>query len=489
MSILSILISIVWSVRIVGNVLSYIHLWFVKEYRPDRMLIHLRSAQGKRILFPPFRRPPVSPRAILLTMGTLVVVLFMFVSLQMVTFLKLFIIDVLSFPLTFLLVLISNVPTFLYHQLVIRSAIIKLRSHKRMVVVGITGSYGKTSTKDFLATILAREFRVMKTEASKNAPIGIAEATLSHLESNDQIFVVEMGAYKRGEVAQMTRMVIPEIAIITAINPQHQDLFGSIDNTKKAKYELVQGLVGRKIVICNRDTPGTKDMGEWAVRDGYTVWWYTVKREKREFNTPNARTFFAEDIHSDQSGISFICRFGSERVPVDANVLGEHQVSNLLAAIAGAVACGMKLASAAESAGSISATPKVMQLVQGANGSTFINDTFNNNPDAAVAALNFLHKFKGKKFLVFQPMIELGNFSDSSHEAVGERAGKFCDYIMLTNRNFYSAFARGVRKASKTVPLMVLSPAKAAEYIRKYAVEGDVVLFKGKEAETVFRKL
>ncbi|MBI3386017.1 UDP-N-acetylmuramoyl-tripeptide--D-alanyl-D-alanine ligase [Candidatus Gottesmanbacteria bacterium] len=491
MNIFIILVAIIWGIRILANVLSYIHLWFVKEYRIDRMLIHLRTNQGKRILFLSFRRPPVSPKAILLTIGTLVVLLLLFLYMPFFVLLKLLLIDILSFPITFVLVLVTRAPTFVYHQLVIRAAVAKLRSHKKMTVVGITGSYGKTSTKDFLATILVREFRVMKTEASKNAPIGIAEAVLKNLEPNDQIFVVEMGAYKRGEIAEMTRMVMPEIAILTAINPQHQDLFGSLENTKKAKYELVSGLVGRKLVICNADTEGTRDMGKRAVSDGYIVWWYTTKEGPvgKIESSREGKIFYAQGVQSDTHGIVFTCRVGNDRVSVQSSVLGEHQVSNILAAIAAAVACGMDLTDAARAASNINPTPKVMQLIQGINGSTYINDTFNNNPDAALAALNFLAQFRGKKFLVFQPMIELGSFSDSSHRRVGEQAGKTCEVIIVTNHNFYSSFEEGVRKSSKTIPLMALSPSRASEYLEKNVQKGDVVLFKGKEAETIFRRL
>ncbi len=488
MNILIVLIASVWIARILANVASYVHLWFVKEYRVDRMLIHLGTRQGRRILFLPFRRPPVSPKAIFLVFATLTALFLLFVSMPGVLLFKLFLLDAVSFPVTFLFVLAVNIPVGLYHQLVIRAAVGTLRAHKKMTVVGITGSYGKTSTKDFLSTILSQQFRVIKTEASKNAPIGIAETILSSLKPNDQIFVVEMGAYKRGEIFQMARMVLPEIAILTAINPQHQDLFGSIEHTKKAKYELVQGLVGRKLVICNADTSGTKEMGQWAERDGYAVWWYTRKDQNSEFKIQKRKIFSAENVHSDMRGVSFDCRLGKEKVSVQARVLGEHQTSNLLAAMAGAVACGMDLAAAAKAVSFIVPTPNVMELIPGIHGATFVNDTFNNNPDAAIAALRFLTQFPGKKFLVFQPMIELGSFTNSAHKEVGELAGQLCSAIILTNRNYYAAFEQGVRKTSRSVPVVVWSPARAAKYLREHLTKGDVVLFKGKEAEGVFRR-
>ena len=109
--------------------------------------------------------------------------------------------------------LMLNAPTGIYHKLLIAKAIRKLRDHKSMIVIGITGSYGKTTTKEYLASILSTRFRVLKTEASKNSPIGIAEVILRKLTSQHEVFVVEMGAYKIGEIAEMAAMARPQIGI------------------------------------------------------------------------------------------------------------------------------------------------------------------------------------------------------------------------------------------------------------------------------------
>lgn len=484
MNIVLFLVACLWLIRIVINIFSYASLWFVKEYRPDRMLVHLRTNQGKKILLPPIRRPPVSPKSILLTIGTAAVLVLFYLFIPLNPFLRFFLADILTFPVTFVIVIFLSAPTVMYHQYVIKQAISRLRAHKRMTIVGITGSFGKTSTKDYIASILGKKYRIMKTEASKNSPIGIAEAVVRNLKPNDQIFVVEMGAYKKGEIAGMTRMVLPEIAVLTAINPQHQDLFGSIENTKKAKYELVQGLVGRKLVICNADTAGTAEIGEWAQRDGYTVWWYSSKRIHL-----SGPLFKISDISYDRVGIRFGLTWERKKINVFAPVIGSHQASNVTAAIAVAIACGMDFGEAVKGAGSITPSPMAVKLAPGVHGSIFIDDTFNNSPDSAIAALDVLASLKGKKILVFQPMIELGRFTENAHEEVGEHAGKICQAIILTNHNFTAAFERGVRKGSKTTPIMILSPRKAAQYIEKEVGSGDGVLFKGKEAGNAERLL
>lgn len=435
------------------------------------MIIQLRTSQGKRFWWPQRRRPPISPKSILLVLFSLVFFGYLIWTLRVPLLLRLGLADLLSFPITWIFVVMLNAPTSMYHKFLIAKAVRKIFDHKPMIVIGVTGSYGKTSVKDYLATILSSKFMVLKTEASKNLPIGIAEVILQKLTPEHEVFVVEMGAYKRGEIAEMAKMVRPQIGIITAINEQHQDLFGTLENTMKAKYELIAGLVGKRIAIMNMNDERVRTMAEWAKRDGCDVW---------------ERRFSAVDVSAGFYGLEFTCMFEKEKVGVKTPVIGVHQVGNILAAIAGAVAAGMTFTEAAKAASDIRPNPKSLDLIPGINGSIYINDTFNNNPDSARVALDVLRWAKGKKFLVFQPMIELGEYARSSHREVGAYAARICDEIILTNRNFYEDFMEGV---TETVSVSVLAPDKAAMLLKSKLGKGDAVLFKGKEAAHVLKAL
>jgi UDP-N-acetylmuramoyl-tripeptide--D-alanyl-D-alanine ligase len=360
-----------------------------------------------------------------------------------------------------------------------------LAAHPNLQVIGVTGSYGKTSVKEYIATILAKKYAVLKTEASKNSPIGIAEVVNKKLTDNHEIFVVEMGAYKPGEIAYMSALVKPQIGFVTAINPQHQDLFGSIERTMEAKYELIAGLSGKNIALFNLDNDRCVQMSEQAKKDGKTVWYWT-RNGKAKIDEP---LFWADEIVATNRGVQFMCHFKREKHKIKVGVLGEHQVSNIIAAIAGAVAAGMEFSVAARAASAIQPAARVMDAGEGVNGSTFINDTFNNNPDAAKAAIAYLGAQSGKRILVFQPMIELGEYAKPSHSDVGANAARVADAIILTNPNFYHDFELGVRSVSQTVPLLVLNVQAAASYIRERVGVGDTVLFKGKEAEFVLKAL
>lgn len=464
-------IAIIWGVRIIFNILTYAQLWWVKEYRWDRMIIHLHTSQGKRFWWPQQRRPPISPKSTLLVFLGLSISVYIVWVLNFPILLRLAIVDAVSFPVTWIFVLILNVPTNVYHKLLIALAERKLRNHKPMTVIGITGSYGKTSVKDYLATILSTKYKTIKTEASKNSPIGIAEIILRNLQPDHDVLVVEMGAYKTGEIAEMAAMVKPQIGIITAINEQHQDLFGSMENTTKAKYELIVGLAGKRIAILNVGDKRVQTMVSWAKKDGCTVW-----RGK----------FLTTDVKAGFDGLEFACIFGNEKAMVKAPVIGVHQINNILLAISGAMAAGMTFQEAAMAAGGIRPDPKSLGVIPGINESIYINDTFNNNPDSAKSALDILAWGRKKKYLVFQPMVELGGYARLSHREVGAYAARICDEIILTNRNFYEAFMEGV---TETVRVSVLASDKAAMLLKAKLDKGDAVLFKGKEAAHVLKAL
>jgi UDP-N-acetylmuramyl pentapeptide synthase len=525
MELLLLLGGIGFAIHTAHKIAGLLFLWWRKEYRIDRMRIHLNTAQGKSMVFSKahigafllvllflipgmqgtvivllsvfyvilgimngrsirnWHIPPVSPKVILLGLSLIGIPFFTVFFTPFHWIVSLGIADLLLFPVSAGIVTLLTVPTRLYHFIKIRQAISVLRAHKKMSVIGITGSYGKTSVKEYVSAILATQHKTLKTEASKNSPIGIAEVVLRKLTPDTELFVVEMGAYRPGEIGEMSVMVKPEVGILTAINPQHQDLFGSIETTMQAKYELVQGLVGKRIVVANLDDPRVCTMAQWAKRDGCTVWGWTIQPPKKIHERLASQIFYGDHIHSDIHGVRFDCRYKSDTIAIKAPVVGVHQAGNILAAIAGAVALGMEFRSAAKAASTVSPAEKVMRVCPGVKGSIFIDDTFNNNPDAAMAAIRFLGNQKGKRILVFQPMVELGKYAESSHEAVGVVAGENCDVIFLTNGNFSESFIRGVKKSAPKLPVLIEPPSPIAVYIRDHADKGDVVLFKGKDAE------
>ena len=396
-------------------------------------------------------------------------------------------IDLLSFPMTAGVVFLSYLPMSAYHLWQIFQASAIMRKRTDLLVIGITGSYGKTSTKEYLSTILSEFVPTLKTEASKNSPIGIAEVILKNLKPEHKIFVVEMGAYKLGEISAMCRMVRPQIGIILAINPQHQDLFGTIETTMKAKYELVENLSGKNIAILNYDDTRVRTLSEWAMRDGKKVW-PICKKDKGKI-AEDRETFEISNITATKSRLSFKIYHNDERFDVRTSVVGEHQAINISCAIAASVAAGVSIDDAARAVKHIQPVSQVLEEKPGTHGSVFIDDTFNNNPDAAKAAIAVLAMYEKRKILVFAPMIELGTYAQSSHYDVGQTAAKVCDEVILVGEDWAEDFIKGVRSAETNCVVQVLSVDKAATYLRTHIKSKDTVLFKGKSPGLVLSRI
>lgn len=476
MDFFAVIVVLIWLVRIGTNLITYIQLWFVKEYRFDRMYIHLGTQQGKLILFPKFRRPPLSLKTMTLFWLSSITLFILLFFLPVRWFVAFFLVDLLTFPVTALWVGLLKLPTLLYHEFLILLATQKLRKYPPKIVIGITGSYGKTTTKEFAATLLQKKFTVLKTEASKNSPIAIAELVLKRLTQEVDVFVVEMGAYRRGEIGRMADMVKPQIGIVTAINPQHQDLFRSIETTVAAKYELIDHLVDKKIAIFNADNTYCKQMAEKAISN------HTVLLYSSQSHNSTQVHMYAEKIQTTTQGLEFNAYWNKKHFSVKTNLRGSHQVGNVLAAFSLATAAGMNLKDCIRAAIELEQPAHTLQILKGVHGITIIDDTFNNNPDAALVALEYLKLYKGKKIFVFQPMIELGKFSKEAHKKVGQKAAEICDQIYLTNDNFNDFFASGINSNLYKEKVRTLSTNLILKELRLTADEKNTVLCKGKEA-------
>lgn len=476
-----------WYVRILANLWSYIHLWFVKEYRLDRMQIHLGTSEGKKILILPIRFPPWTPKTVSLFTLSCISLVLCFYLLPLPILIKLIGIDLLSFPVISTWVILFKLPTLLYHRYIFIKAWRKYQRHPLKSVIGITGSYGKTSTKEFISTILSTKFNVLKTEMSKNSVIAAAEQILKKLNSGTEIFVVEMAAYKVHEIEDICQLVKPQVGIMTAINEQHQDLFGSIEQTMSAKYELIQSLPYRGVAIFNADNGYTRELAECAHQDKKRVWMYHI--QEKQLPDWVEKKIFASEINVGRTQLTFTVHFEGNSNTVSVQLLGRHQVQNILGAILGALTSSLTFAEIMQAVQLLTPFKATMEPLAGSNGSLFINDTFNNNPDAAIAALNYLRVQSGKKIFIFQPMIELGKFTSSAHQKVGESAAQVADRIFLTNSNNAADFIQGVRNINPKHHVQVANASEISKSLRNFLDRETLVLFKGKQAAVVLNQL
>ena len=348
----------------------------------------------------------------------------------------------------------------------------KLNRVKPMVV-GITGSYGKTSTKYFTEALMESRFRVLKTRASFNTILGICRAINEELGPEHEVLIVEMGAYRRGEIRDMARLTRPHIGVLTAIGPQHLERFGSIETIERAKFELLEALPADGIAVINNDDPRVRRLADTLRRP-------TVRRYGIDC-TAGDLDLAAESIEHGPEGLTFtlVDRDG-KRVTAKTRLIGLHNVSNILAAASVAQAAGVSLREVAGAIGRLQPVPHRLETHTGADGVTIIDDAYNSNPVGAFNALDALAAFQtGRKILVTPGMVELGVQQNARNQEFGAAAAKVCDYVILVGRNQTAAIRRGLDEAGFAADRIVAARNLNAglEALKGIVRAGDVVLF------------
>lgn len=535
MNILFYITSIAFSLWIIRNALFWVYLWQLKEYRFDRVLVHLKETyQGKTLLFSPLnvikilliffygvtvfnpqallfyqlgvatvfvieaflvlresynhlvKRPVFTVKAILLLLLTVGSV-FLFAPLFLLEkYTWLLLLDRTVPFLVLLFVTVFSLPTEFYRDFQIGKAMNRLKKRKDILVIAVTGSYGKSSTKEYIAQILASKFSILKTLGTNNTPSGIAQTILKGLRRNTEIFIVEMGMYKRGEIAQMCQMVHPKIGVLTAVNEQHLSLSGNLASTMCGKYELMEALPKDGLAIFNGNNENSKKLYYAPPScEGYQAkktkgrnilfQWFQKKNE-------GSADISAYSIMSDKDSVSFTAQIGEKRMYLKAPLLGRQTIENILPGIYIADYLGMSPSEIKKAVFSLTPLPKTMIRQELRSGVSIIDDTFNSNPQAVFAAVSYAEAYDGKKIMVLQPMIELGRKGKDEHFKVGREISKTCDYLFLTNKNFYTSILKGIADGGGRCIVKVAKPGEIADFVNKKTTFGDVVLFEGKEA-------
>jgi UDP-N-acetylmuramoyl-tripeptide--D-alanyl-D-alanine ligase len=362
-------------------------------------------------------------------------------------------------------------------QAAAKTAVVALAAHRLsartdLIVVGITGSYGKTSTKEILATLLGPRYRVLKTTASVNTPVGIARTVLRGLRQEHQIFVVEMGAYVRGNIRDLARLVHPRIGVLTAVGEQHLERFGSVDQVAATKYELIEALPADGLAVFNADNKRCRALARRT--SAVPVRTYGLERR------PGGPDLIATDVRTGIEGTSFtVHTAGEDPVDFQTPLLGRHNVGNVLAATAVALELGLTLPEIAAAARELEPVPHRLQILQGGGGVTVIDDAYNSNPAGAQAALEVLAEFPGRKVLVTPGMVELGSMLEQRHTEFGRQAAGVCDYIILVGPRRTAAIAAGATAAGFALDRLIVVPTlkEATARLGRVVAAGDVVLF------------
>lgn len=293
-----------------------------------------------------------------------------------------------------------------------------LKNHGKMTVIGLTGSYGKTSTKYILSRILSEKFNVTITPGNFNTTMGVVRTVREHLTPDTQVFVVEMGAKKSGDIKEICDIVHADYGIITSIGPQHLNTFGSVDNIVKTKFELADDVCkngGTVYLNCDNEyICGAKD----AYRHkGYGV------DNRGEY-------IYAENIRGGKNGLQFDIVCGKRKIAVTTKLLGRHNVLNILAATSIAIDLGLTDTDIKYALEMLSPVEHRLQLKPLFNGAVLIDDAYNANPDGSLEAMRVIGSFAPMKRIVVTPgLVELGEREYECNKALGRAAAENADEI------------------------------------------------------------
>ena len=341
-----------------------------------------------------------------------------------------------------------------------------------LTAVAITGSNGKTTTKEMVAAILGRSWKVLKSEGTFNNLVGLP-LTLLQLDDSYQAAVVELGMNQPGEIRRLTKIVRPDVGLITNIQPAHLEGVGSLDGVQSAKGELFAGMAATASIVVNRDDPRVVALA--ASFPGHQVGFST--------GSVSAEVVLEEIVSMDHKGSRFLLKIAGKTHEMHLPVLGRHQLSNAVAAAAVAWSLGLPVSSIAEALATFQPVDRRMEVLSLLGDIYIINDTYNANPGSMAAALETLMRVKkqGKAIAVLGDMLELGTDSDALHRQVGSIAAQEkVDHLLALGPQSPHLLA-GAAEAGMETELITQGTdhRELALQIHRLLVAGDWVLVKG----------
>ncbi len=345
----------------------------------------------------------------------------------------------------------------------------KLGRRDDLIKVGITGSFGKTSTKFIAQTILSEKYNTLATPSSFNTPMGLTRVIREQLLPEHQVFLAEMGAKHKGDIAELVGLVRPKYGVITSIAKQHLETFGDLDTIIRTKYELIEGLPADGVAVFPDDAGICRDCYEKT----------TVEKAIVGLNDAPDLFLRAENIQVGQFGSRFTLICGEESLACETKLLGRHNIQNILLACALARKLGLTLEEIARGVGKIEPVEHRLQIMPTANGLIVIDDAFNANPAGVRAALEVLRAFDGQRIVVTPGMVELGDEEDEQNRAFGEAMADSCDVAILVGPKHTAPIRAGL--LGKSFPEdkihSVRTLEEASAIFGKISRPGDVILF------------
>jgi UDP-N-acetylmuramoyl-tripeptide--D-alanyl-D-alanine ligase len=347
-----------------------------------------------------------------------------------------------------------------------------LREKSRIPFIGITGSNGKTTSKEMIASVLGTQYSVLKNEGNYNNHIGVP-LTLLRLEASHEIGIVEMGMSSIGEIRRLCEIARPETGIVTNIGAAHLEFLGSLEKVKEAKGELVEFINGQGTIVLNADDPMVIDLKD-RVRGKLLT--YGIEDYRCDVR--------ADRIHDlGIDGSTFLLRTQNKEIEIRLSVIGGHNIYNALAAASAGLVHHVALEDIKKGLEAFRGLSMRMEILSLEDDVKVINDSYNANPFSMKKAVEVLSKARrgGRTFLVAGDMLELGDVSEKAHEEVGEFAAEGAIDFLIVVGELASFMAKGaLKKGMKENNVFLCETVEDAGRILNERIESrDVVLIKG----------
>ncbi|MEA4892814.1 MAG: UDP-N-acetylmuramoyl-tripeptide--D-alanyl-D-alanine ligase [Peptococcaceae bacterium] len=307
-------------------------------------------------------------------------------------------------------------------------------------VIGITGSFGKTSTKYILNQLLSTKYQTLMTPESFNTPMGVVRTIREQLNGTHQIFIVEMGAKKPGDIREICQIVQPRLGVISSVGEMHLETFKTLDNIIKTKFELADAVKEKGLIFLNYDNEYIRKEKRNQPKVCYGIG--SSHQDNQQLDV------WSENIESGPGGSAFdLCFKNGEKIHCRTKLLGRHNVVNITAAAAVSYNLGIEPQKLLPAINRLEPIPHRLQLMPPGSKYQIIDDAYNSNPEGARQALEILGSFDGYRVLATPGMVELGNMEDELNRRLGRQAAKNCDYIIIVGANRSFGIQDGAKRA------------------------------------------
>lgn len=366
-------------------------------------------------------------------------------------------------------VAVTNIPFAIRKNQIIRRASLVRNLNKNIVVIGVTGSLGKTSTKHFLARLLASENTIV-TKLHNNTEIGVALDLIDQLKQPTKIYIVEMSAYRLGEIDALAQLVKPSVGLLTKISNQHIDLFGSQNNINEAKWELIDNLPVDGTAVLNLDDPiqirKAKNIKQKTI-------WYSIKKQA---------DVWAEDINIDPHQIECTIHIYQTAKKITLPIVSEGLLTSVVAAIATATAMNIDPLTIWGKISDLKPFSQTMEVRSGILGSTIVDDSYSANEAGVVNAIRHLNRFPNSdKRIIFLPLIELGDKAKPVHENLGKLLAESGAKVFVYGEAYMEDLLRGFNTSGNPGNIdFVKNHRDLLSSANKNLSENSVVLLEGR---------